>query len=181
MKKKSTIILFIVFSLIIILFQFGIQIGDVRIGKQLDLKIKQNSNLSESSFFRKDYTADNLIVLNLWATWCKPCIEEMPLLNRVKRKYNNDKISFLSMSIDTDSIKLVNFLNKNKFEFTDITFDNLKYRNAILNTLENKKADEWIASQSVPVTYLIKNKKIVFKIDGTTEKQELIALIEKYK
>ena len=88
---------------------------------------------------------------------------------------------FRSLSIDNDSIKLVKFLSKGRFNFTDVTMDNLKYRNAILNTLEGEKADNVITSQSVPITYLIKNNKVVAKIDGTVEKQELLDLIEKNK
>ena len=35
------------------------------------------------------------IVLNLWATWCKPCISEMPQLNRLKGLLNEENIVFI--------------------------------------------------------------------------------------
>lgn len=181
MKKTTIITLSIITLVIIIIFQFGIQIGNIRIGKQIDLKTRQDSNFDKSQFYNSYYSKDELTVLNLWATWCKPCVEEISILNAVKEHYSSDKINFISISVDNDSIKLINFLKKDKFKFTDITLNNLQYRNAILNTLENKKTDEWISSQSVPVTYLIKNKKVIAKIDGTVEKKELIDLIEKNK
>lgn len=105
----------------------------------------------------------------------------MPILNEVQKKYSNSNIHFISLSVDNDSIKLVRFLEKKKFNFKDITIENLKYRNAILNTLEGEKSDKWISSHSVPITYLIKNKKVLKKIDGTIEKEELIKLIENNK
>ena len=181
MKKITIISLSAILLIIILIFQFGIQIGNVRIGKQVDLKTKQNTNVEQSKFYATNYSKNELTVLNLWATWCQPCIEEMPLLNEVKSKYSKEKINFISISVDNDSIKLVNFNNKGKFKFKDITIENLKYRNAILNTLENRTPDKWISSYSVPVTYSIKNKKVLKKVEGTIEKKELIDIIEKYK
>jgi thiol-disulfide isomerase/thioredoxin len=82
MKKKTIIILGIIFILIILLFQFGIQIGNVRIGKQIDLKTKQDYRFEQSNFYSDFYSKDDLIVLNLWATWCEPCVKEMPELKQ---------------------------------------------------------------------------------------------------
>ena len=152
---------------------FGIQIGDVRIGKQNDtLGIKQDYELVNSSFNSEYLESDKIICVNLWATWCEPCIAEMPMLNRVKEEYKDKNIEFLSLSVDTDSIKLRNFLNKDKFDFKDITLENLKYRTAILNYLSNKPTDNKINSYSVPITYLIKNKKVVKTLDGGIENQD---------
>lgn len=181
MKRKLLVFLMAFFLIIILLTQFGIDIGGVRIGKQMDLKTHQDKNFEKSNFYKEYYSKDKLTVLNLWATWCVPCVEEMPDLNSIKTKYKNDSFNFISLSVDNDSIKLIKFFNKDKFSFKDVTLINLKYRNAILNTLEGEKTDKWISSQSVPKTYLIKNNKVVAKIDGAIERQELIGLIEKYK
>lgn len=181
MKKKTVLILGTIFLVVILLFQFGIQVGNVRIGKQLDLKTKQDYRFEQSNFYSDFYSKDDLIVLNLWATWCEPCVAEIPDLNSIKKLYNDERVVFLSLSVDTDSLKLEKFNKTEKFKFKDITFLDLKYKNAILNTIENRKVDKWISSYSVPVTYLIKNKKVVAKFDGTVEKDELTNAIEKYK
>ena len=180
--KKALLILFGILIIgIILVMSFGIQIGNVRIGKQNDtLGVKQNLEL-ENSDFNKDYLQnDKLICINLWATWCKPCVAEIPMLNEIKSEYKHKNVEFLSLSVDTDSIKLNSFLKKGKFEYVDITLQNLEYRTAILNFLENKPADNKINSYSVPVTYLIKDKKILKKIDGELEtKDELTGEIDK--
>ena len=181
MKKKLLVFVIAFFLIIILLTQFGVDIGGVRIGKQIDLKTPQDKNFEKSNFYKEYYSNNNLTVLNLWATWCVPCVEEMSDLNSIKTKYKNDSFNFISLSVDNDSIKLIKFLSKGKFKFKDITMSNLKYRNAIFNTLEGDKTDKWISSQSVPKTYLIKNNKVVAKINGTIESQELIDLIEKNK
>lgn len=179
MKKIIIILGIVLVTLLLLLTQFGIQIGNVRLGKQIDLKVKQNVNFEESVFYKEYYSKSNLIVLNLWATWCEPCVGEIPQLNAVKEFYKNENIDFLSLSVDNDSVKLIKFNNTHKFKFNDITMSNLKYRNAILNVIENKKPDAWISGSSVPVTYLIKNSKVVEKINGQIEREELIKLINK--
>lgn len=181
MKKILISSIVVIFIIIVLLLQFGVQIGNVRIGKQMDLKTPQDTNFESSSFYSNYYSQDQLTVLNLWATWCVPCVEEIPELNAVKEHYKNESLNFISLSVDNDSVRLVKFLTKGKFKFTDVTMDNLKYRNAILNTLEGEKTDKFISSQSVPKTYLIKNNKVVARVDGTIEKDELINLIEKNK
>lgn len=62
-----------------------------------------------------------IIYLTFWATWCKPCIAEMPLLDSVKNYYrHSNEIIFLSLSIDEDKNKWTNFMkqsiySKNQF------------------------------------------------------------------
>lgn len=43
------------------------------------------------------------IYMDLWASWCGPCIKEMPYLKQKIEKYSNDKIIFLTVSIDKES------------------------------------------------------------------------------
>lgn len=181
MKKKILYILLALVTIIIILTQFGLQIGNVRIGKQVDMFTVQDTNFENSAFYKNYYSKDELVILNLWATWCKPCIAEMPMLNKVKKQYFNKRVHFLSLSIDKDSIKLRKFLNSDKFNFTDITFDNIKHHKSILNTLEGNKTDQHIYSQSVPVTYIIKNKKILYKSLGEIEEEKLISQINQHQ
>ncbi|MGQ0642987.1 MAG: TlpA disulfide reductase family protein [Gemmatimonadaceae bacterium] len=46
-----------------------------------------------------DY-ADNVVILNVWATWCAPCIVEMPSLEALHRRYANDGLRVVAMSVD---------------------------------------------------------------------------------
>jgi len=44
-----------------------------------------------------------ILVLNLWATWCAPCIQEMPTLARLQAAYPAAKVAVVPVSIDTPS------------------------------------------------------------------------------
>jgi len=42
-----------------------------------------------------------VLVCNFWATWCAPCREEMPMLSRMREKYESIGVEFVGISIDT--------------------------------------------------------------------------------
>jgi len=182
---RTKIIVLVVVAIVVLLFQFGVKInlgeGELRIGKQDDLTVSQRADLQNSQFYHDYFNSGNLVVMNVWATWCGPCIAEMPALNEVKRSYAGEPVDFISFSIDKDSLKLVKFLDSGKFEFTDITFDNLAYRNAILNVLRGKKSDDSISSISVPMTFIFRGTEVLEFVKGTLEREELVELIDRHR
>lgn len=61
---------------------------------------------------------DNLgkvVVLNLWATWCGPCIEEMPHLNRIQKEFKDKGVTVLAISDETKE-EILPYLEENNFE-----------------------------------------------------------------
>lgn len=179
MKKVLLIVLGVLVIAIIAAMSFGIKIGSVQIDSQNDyIKIGQIYEIESSSFSVNHLHSYKVVCLNLWATWCVPCVKEMPMLNDVKTKYADRNIEFLSFSVDTDSMKLKKFIEAEKFDFLDITFDNLQYRTAILDFLEDRPTDNKINQYSVPITYLLKNGAVIKKISGALEKGELEAELD---
>ena len=43
----------------------------------------------------------NVVLLNFWATWCPPCKEEMPSMERLYRRYKDKEFTILALSIDS--------------------------------------------------------------------------------
>ena len=60
-----------------------------------------------------------VIFLNLWFRQCKPCVLEMPALNELKEKYEDD-IKFISMVIFSDKKGVEEFLKIQDFNFTHL-------------------------------------------------------------
>jgi len=182
--KKSNLIILIISIIVISIFSFGIEIGNIRIGTVSDFNDTYHKDIENTSFYKDYYNTDKLIVFNLWATWCKPCIIEMPKLNTLKEKYKkNDKIAFLSMSLDNDSIKLQKFINKKLFKFKDITFENISHRDTILAKIQNKNMSI-IKSNTIPKTILIKNKKTIKIFVGNLDDKDfnkIDSIINVYK
>ena len=57
-----------------------------------------------------------IIYIDIWATWCGPCIKELPYLDSLRERYkDNSRIIFLSLSIDTDIGKWLKYISKNKY------------------------------------------------------------------
>lgn len=42
----------------------------------------------------------NVVLVNIWATWCKPCVHEMPMLEKLHQNYNGKGIKIVTLSID---------------------------------------------------------------------------------
>ena len=106
----------------------------------------------------KDYDG-NLIILNFWATWCEPCKEEMPSLDRLK---SNPKL--MNLKIFAINIGKENKTKVNKF-FEDLNLKNLVPYFDPPVTLAKK-----FSLRGVPTSILIdKNGKEFARIIGSID------------
>ncbi|MDH4556396.1 TlpA family protein disulfide reductase [Pseudomonas sp. BN417] len=59
----------------------------------------------------KPYTLDDfkgkVVLLNLWATWCAPCRQEMPTLDRLQAKLGGDDFEVVALSLDQGGLQVV--------------------------------------------------------------------------
>jgi peroxiredoxin len=53
-----------------------------------------------------------VVVVNFWATWCPPCVAEMPALDRLHRALSRDGLVVLGVSVDEDEAALAAFIQK---------------------------------------------------------------------
>jgi peroxiredoxin len=96
-----------------------------------------------------------VIVVNFWATWCVPCVKEMPSFENLYRRYRSQGLTLLAVSLDKgDSTKVQEFADKYKLSFP-----------ILLDT--KGVAEKLYPSFSIPFTYVIdKQGRVVARVDG---------------
>jgi len=58
-----------------------------------------------------------IVLINFWATWCPPCLEEMPAMERLWQKHKDSGFVLVAVSVDTDPKKVVPFVTEHKLTF----------------------------------------------------------------
>ena len=112
------------------------------------------------------------VVVNFWATWCGPCLSEMPHFDSAYEEYKKE-VQFMMVNLttweETTSISYVkDFLNEKGYDFPAF-FD-----------AKGKAADAYDI-QSIPLTLFIdKNGNLVYEHTGAMSESQLTNYIEKY-
>lgn len=101
---------------------------------------------------------DTTYIINFWATWCAPCIKELPYFQQIHDKYIDDKIKVILVSLDFErqlESRVVPFLNKNK-----VTPEVVLLSDPHSNTWIDKVSTEW--SGGLPATLFYNRYKRLF-------------------
>jgi len=88
--------------------EYGIKVGQTLNGFTLN-------NLQGSSVLVGE--TDKIIVIHFWATWCHPCLEEMPELESFSKR-NRNKIQFYAINVQESMKEINDFMTKNQYTMT---------------------------------------------------------------
>lgn len=114
-------------------------------------------------------TNDTTYVVNFWATWCAPCVKELPHFEKLGQAYIDKKVRVLLVSLDFPKkaeSQLVPYVIKNKIENEVILLDDPD-----MNTWIPKVAEDW--SGAIPATLIFnKGKRSFFEETFTYEALE---------
>jgi len=88
------------------------------------------------------------VILNMWATWCVPCIEELPDLLRLHENYRARGVKLFLVSWDADPKLAQKFLASKKVDFPSFIKDNSETDPKFIEGIE----DKW--SGALPATFL---------------------------
>jgi thiol-disulfide isomerase/thioredoxin len=94
--------------------------------------------------------AGKVLVLNFWASWCPPCVQEIPSLDQLQKRFANDGLVVVAVSIDKNPEKYRAFLHR-----IPVSFETARDPKANLSS-------EY-GTYQIPETYVIKNGRILRK------------------
>ncbi|MEQ1678015.1 MAG: TlpA disulfide reductase family protein [Chitinophagaceae bacterium] len=159
MRKISLLILFFVISN----FAFGQQVKSIKI---TDLE----KIIAESK---------TPLIINMWATWCVPCIEELPYFQEEAKKHTKDSVRLLLVSLDFKEAfpaGIVKFMNKRKITAPVVWLDETN-----ADYFCPKFDVKW--SGAIPATLFINNKSgyrkfVEEQLSHEELKTEIMALLE---
>ena len=108
----------------------------------------------ETADFNFESLRDEVIFVNVWATWCPPCRAEMPLIQKLYNDYK-DKVKFVMVTSDTGS-KVTSYYKEHNLDLP--TYNMLSKEPLLFET------------RSIPATYIVSRKgKIVVSTVGAAD------------
>lgn len=110
-----------------------------------------------------------VVVLNFWATWCAPCVEEMPSLVQMQKQLKDRGVTVLGVSVDDDPRQYHTFLEKNHVDFLTVRDP-------------RQKSNELYGTFKFPETYIIDRegvlrRKFIGAVDWT--KPDIVEYLSK--
>ncbi len=154
---------FIIFLyLITINLSYSIEPPDIK-----NIVIKKDLKSYENVVFKDINNEDlnleifkgNLVILNFWATWCLPCIEEMPMLDSLQSNDSLDNLKILPINISKENLKKI----KSFYERLDI-------KNLEIYYAPSTKIASKFSLRGIPTSILIdKNGKEFARIIGVID------------
>ena len=111
---------------------------------------------------------DRVVLVNFWASWCPPCIQEMPVLERLKKKFNERPFEVLAVNVGEPKYRVWKFVKHISFGLP------------VLLDTHKDTFESWGASV-LPTSFLLDRKgRIRYRVQGDIEwdSEEVVSLIE---
>ena len=103
-----------------------------------------------------DY-AGKVVLINFWATWCPPCVQEMPSLNETYERFRDDGFVVLGISVDEDEKQYSEFLRDAAVTFPTVRdpdravstrYGTLKYPESYLISRDGKVLRKYVGPEN---------------------------------
>ena len=117
---------------------------------------------------------DTVLVINFWATWCKPCVKELPHFEAAREHFKDKPVKFLLVSLDFKrelDTRVTPFVKSKKIQAPVVLLDEPDY-----NSWINKVDSSW--SGAIPGTLFIDTKGNRKFMETEFEKEQLFKHIE---
>ncbi len=120
---------------------------------------------------------DSLTIINFWATWCKPCVKEIPHFEKLRKLFRDKPVRFRYISLD--------FKDQKSSKLDPFVLKNMKGARVWL--LDETNYDTWISKVdptwegTIPVTLLVNNSKKIRKfVASELDEAQLHQIIQSF-
>lgn len=125
---------------------------------------------------RLNSESDTVFVVNFWATWCKPCVEEMPFFTKLDSAFHQRPMKLILVSLDFKKMaetKVAPFL-KNR----QIMAETILLADADANSWISKVDPKW--DGAIPATLVLKKEKREFHRVQFEKYEQLASIVESF-
>jgi thiol-disulfide isomerase/thioredoxin len=130
----------------------------------LNMQQLQNATLNKNN--------DTLYVVNFWATWCMPCVKELPYFQKAGQKFAGQKVKVVFVSLNSiKELPQVEKFASDKQIQQDVKLLNAGNPNNWIDTIDSS----W--SGSIPATVMYRNGKKTYFREGEFTQAELDSII----
>jgi thiol-disulfide isomerase/thioredoxin len=110
-----------------------------------------------------------VVLIDFWATWCGPCVQELPNVIKAYKELNPKGFEIVGISLDSDKEKLQSFVKENDMAWPQF-FDGKGWKNEIATTYEIR---------SIPAMWLVDQKGMVVDTTARGGLEEKVAKLLK--
>ena len=107
-----------------------------------------------------------VVLLDVWASWCGPCLKELPMLDAIARRLHGRGVEVLAVSVDQERANVLKFLESQSHWSLTVAHDP---RGVIADTLQPDK---------MPTSYVIDRRGVIRYVNGGFEPSDA-AVIER--
>lgn len=119
-------------------------------------------------------SGDTIYVYNFWATWCAPCVEELPEFDVLRERYMSKPVKIVMVSLDFKEsypAKLAMFMQRRRMQ-QEVVWLNETNPNLYIPKIE----DSW--QGSIPATLIVRPGRMRRFVEGQTTAGQLIKIVD---
>ena len=149
-------------TLVLLFFYFGNITAQVNSSQEKEISTSTKGlktfNFNQLETYLESKDSKKTYVVNFWATWCAPCVKELPYFEELNVNYSTKNVEVILVSLDFPKqieSKLIPFLEKNRLKSEVVVLDDVDS-----NTWIPKVNKDW--SGAIPATMIYNNNKSAF-------------------
>lgn len=153
-------------TIIIIMTMFALCLSFTACGNRSSTKNENSYGAVSEGEEMRDFTGElvgggelklsdlkgKVILLNFWATWCGPCVGEMPAFPKLVEKYGDD-LALVTVNVGEDAETIQEFLDKNSYSDLTVFLD------------EDYAISDLYPSDGIPYTIIIDREGVISAIE----------------